>query len=170
MNPSSHGPRRLTAADTALLSSAVALAHRCPPSPTAYSVGAVVADSRGTVLATGYSREDGTRVHAEEAALRRLPPGTDLTGATLYCSLEPCSQRANSPVSCADLLIAAGIGRVVVAWREPPLFVASCSGLDRLRAAGVRVEYHASLAEAARAANRHLPLPSISDHPCDGLT
>jgi diaminohydroxyphosphoribosylaminopyrimidine deaminase/5-amino-6-(5-phosphoribosylamino)uracil reductase len=46
-----------------------------------------------------------------------------------------------------------------VAWREPPLFVADCTGVETLRTAGVEVVCRDELAAAARAVNRHL-LPS----------
>ena len=48
---------------------------QCPPSQTAFSVGAVVVAADGTELARGYSREGGDPVsHAEEAALAKLDP------------------------------------------------------------------------------------------------
>ena len=42
--------------DRELLARAVELARRCPPSDTAFSVGALVVDMDGTVLADGWSR------------------------------------------------------------------------------------------------------------------
>ena len=80
---------------------------------------------------------------------------TGLAGATLYSSLEPCAARASRPAPCADLIIASGIGRVVIAWREPPIFVPG-GGALRLRAAGVAVTAMPELAAAARAINAHL--------------
>ncbi|MDT0390997.1 cytidine/deoxycytidylate deaminase family protein [Streptomyces dubilierae] len=146
--------------DTEWLRRAVDLSRRCPPSPTAFSVGAILVAADGRELARGYSRQDGGRVHAEEAALRSLgQPRPGLRDATLYTSLEPCTRRASSPSPCTRLVLEAGIGRVVVAWREPPLFVADCTGVETLRAAGVEVVCRDELAEAARAVNRHL-LPS----------
>lgn len=53
-------------------------------------------------------------------------------------------------------MIAAGIPRVVLAWREPDLFVTGCEGVDRLTAAGVRVVELPELAAEARAVNAHL--------------
>jgi pyrimidine deaminase RibD-like protein len=58
-------------------------------------------------------------------------------------------------VPCADLIIASGIRRVVIAWREPPLFVPG-GGAVRMRAAGVSVAVVPELAAAARAVNAHL--------------
>lgn len=145
------------------LSAAVELSKRCAPSATAFSVGAVVVGGDGALLTDGYSRELDPADHAEEVALAKigLPaangPGsvTSLAEATLYSSLEPCAARTSRPVPCADLIIASGIGRVVIAWREPPIFVPG-GGAARLRAAGVAVTTLPELAPAARAVNAHL--------------
>lgn len=64
-----------SAADRHWLALACELAERCPPSGTAFSVGAVVVAADGTELARGHSREGGDPVvHAEEAALAKLGP------------------------------------------------------------------------------------------------
>ena len=52
---------------------------------------------------------------------------------------------------------AAGIPRVVFAWREPPLF-AMGDGADQLCAAGVTVTEVPGLAGRAQAVNAHLPV------------
>ncbi|MFK0049775.1 deaminase [Streptomyces sp. NPDC090741] len=136
---------------------AIALSRRCPPSPGAYSVGAVLVDGGGTELSYGYSREGDPTVHAEESALAKLAPDdARLRTATLYSTLEPCSQRRSRPVPCARLAIAAGVRRVVIAWREPALFVAACTGVAELRAAGIEVVELPGLAGAARQVNAHL--------------
>jgi diaminohydroxyphosphoribosylaminopyrimidine deaminase / 5-amino-6-(5-phosphoribosylamino)uracil reductase len=138
---------------------AVELAWRCPPSQTAYSVGAVIVDANGGELSRGFSREDDPMVHAEESALRKLS-ATDsrLGGATIYSTLEPCSQRKSRPRTCTELIIAAGLRRVVIAWREPDLFVANCQGEELLAEAGLEVAELPDLAELAAAPNRHLAL------------
>lgn len=143
--------------DLAHLRRAVELSRRCPPSSTAFSVGAVIVGADGKVLAEGWSREADALDHAEEAALAKLPAGDPrLRGATVYSSLEPCGRRASRPLPCARLLIAAGVPRVVVAWREPDLFVTDCQGTALLEAAGVEVVELPELAEEARAVNAHL--------------
>jgi pyrimidine deaminase RibD-like protein len=142
-------------ADRRWLELACELAALCPPSQTAYSVGAVIVDGAGRELARGHSREGDPVEHAEEAALGRLQPGTDLSGATIYTSLEPCGGRASRPEPCARLIVAAGIPRVVYAWREPPLF-ADGEGTEQLRAAGAEVIELPDLAGRARAPNAHL--------------
>jgi diaminohydroxyphosphoribosylaminopyrimidine deaminase/5-amino-6-(5-phosphoribosylamino)uracil reductase len=153
--------------DRLWLLEAISLSRYCPPSATAFSVGAVLVGPDGTVLSTGYSRECTPADHAEELALARiglpgaaaLGPaarnGVDLAGATMYSSLEPCAARASRPMPCADLIIASGIGRVVIAWREPPIFVPG-GGAVRLRQAGLTVTVVPELASSARAVNAHL--------------
>jgi riboflavin-specific deaminase-like protein len=134
---------------------AVELSRLCPPSATAFSVGAVIVAEDGEVLATGFSREQEDHDHAEEVALRKLGPDPRLRHATIYSSLVPCGARASRPVTCVQLILAAGIPRVVFAWREPALFTAG-EGADQLRAAGLDVLEVPELADRARAVNAHL--------------
>ncbi|QNS02496.1 dihydrofolate reductase family protein [Streptomyces xanthii] len=152
---------RATPADRHWLRIACDLATLCPPSRTAFSVGAVVVAADGTELARGYSREGGDpTVHAEEAALAKL--GSDeprLAGATVYSSLEPCARRASRPKPCARLIVEAGAGRVVTAWREPDTFVPGADGIGVLAAAGIAVAEVPELAEAAMIPNNHLVNP-----------
>ncbi|MGW3938106.1 dihydrofolate reductase family protein [Streptomyces phaeochromogenes] len=146
-----------SAADHRWLALACELAAECPPSRTAFSVGAVVVAADGTELARGYSRESDPVSHAEEAALVKIEPGDPrLPAATVYSSLEPCARRASRPAPCARLILDAGVRRVVTAWREPDTFVAGADGSGLLAAAGADVlvlpEYEAD----AKAPNRHL--------------
>ena len=134
---------------------AVELSRRCPPSDSAFSVGAVVVAEDGEVLTTGFSREQEDHDHAEEVALRKLGPDPRLRHATIYSSLVPCGARASRPVTCVGHIVAAGIPRVVFAWREPRLFTGG-EGAEQLRAAGVAVTELPDLAERARAVNAHL--------------
>ena len=123
---------------------AVELSRLCPPSGSAFSVGAVIVGEDGEVLATGFSREQEDQDHAEEVALRKLAQGKlgssdpQLRHATIYSSLVPCGARASRPVTCVQHIVAAGIPRVVFAWREPRLFTDG-EGAEQLRAAGVAV-------------------------------
>ena len=139
---------------------AVELSRRCPPSATAFSVGAVIVAEDGEVLATGFSREQEDHDHAEEVALRKLTggklgPDPRLRHATIYSSLVPCGARASRPVTCVQHIVAAGIPRVVFAWREPRLFTDG-EGAEQLHAAGVAVTEVPELAERAQAINAHL--------------
>jgi 5-amino-6-(5-phosphoribosylamino)uracil reductase len=142
-----------TKADRGWLGEAIELSRRCPPSATAFAVGALVVAGDGTVLATGYSRESAPHDHAEETALAKLDPAdARLAGATLYSSLEPCRFRASRPRPCAELIIEAGLRRVVIAWREPPVF-APGGGAALLAEAGITVVEIVDLAAQARAVN-----------------
>ncbi|MER6540578.1 dihydrofolate reductase family protein [Streptomyces sp900105755] len=147
-----------SAADRHWLRIACELAADCPPSRTAFSVGAVVVAADGTELARGHSREAGDPVvHAEEAALAKLPADDPrLASATVYTSLEPCTHRASRPHPCAELILRAGVRRVVTAWREPDTFVAAADGTGMLREAGVEVLVLGEYEGLAKAPNGHL--------------
>ncbi|CAM5245088.1 Riboflavin biosynthesis protein RibD OS=Streptomyces tendae OX=1932 GN=GUR47_22175 PE=3 SV=1 [Streptomyces tendae] len=149
---------RVAAADRHWLGLACELAELCPPSDTAFSVGAVVVAADGSELARGFSREGGDPVvHAEEAALAKVDPEDPrLARATVYSSLEPCARRASRPAPCARLILDAGVRRVVTAWREPDTFVAGADGSGVLAAAGATVVVLDGYAERAKAPNRHL--------------
>ncbi|MER6558288.1 dihydrofolate reductase family protein [Streptomyces sp. NPDC001027] len=146
------------AADRHWLALACELAAQCPPSDTAFSVGAVIVAADGTELARGHSREAGDPVvHAEEAALAKLDPADPrLAAATVYSSLEPCARRSSRPAPCARLILDAGVRRVVTAWREPDTFVTAADGTGLLAAAGVDVLVLPEHEERAKAPNRHL--------------
>ncbi|GGS89062.1 dihydrofolate reductase family protein [Streptomyces chromofuscus] len=147
-----------SAADGRWLALACELAALCPPSRTAFSVGAVVVAEDGTELARGHSREGGDPVvHAEEAALAKIDAAEPrLPGATVYTSLEPCTHRASRPRPCARLILDAGVGRVVTAWREPDTFVRGADGSGLLAGAGVTVVVVPEYEAAAKEPNRHL--------------
>ncbi|MCP9991905.1 dihydrofolate reductase family protein [Streptomyces albogriseolus] len=147
-----------SAADRHWLALACELAAQCPPSETAFSVGAVVVAADGTELARGHSREGGDPVvHAEEAALAKADP-TDprLAGATVYSSLEPCARRASRPAPCARLILDAGVRRVVTAWREPDTFVTDADGSAVLADGGATVLVLPEFEQRAKAPNGHL--------------
>ncbi|WP_405060312.1 dCMP deaminase [Kribbella sp. NBC_01505] len=138
------------------LGQAIDLSRSSPPSTTAFSVGAIIVSPTGDVISSGYSRETDHHDHAEEIALAKLDPHDPrLTTATIYTSLEPCSKRASRPRTCTELILATTIPRVVLAWREPLLFV-DCEGAELLTAAGVEVLELQDLANAARQINAHL--------------
>lgn len=143
--------------DRRLLMRTIELAHLCPPSDTAYSVGAVIVTAAGEVF-EGYSRKSAAINHAEEEAiLAAQEAGADLAGAAIYSSMEPCSQRASKPRSCSRLIIDNKFARVIFAVAEPENFV-TCTGRRMLQDAGLEVVVMADLAEKALEPNRHIVL------------
>ena len=107
------------------------------------AVGCLIAD-RGRVVGRGWTQPGG-RPHGETEALGRA--GEAARGATAYVSLEPCCHWGRTP-PCTDALIAAGIGRVVIALEDPDPRVAG-EGVRRLGAAGLHVDIGLCRAEAA---------------------
>ncbi|HEV7578345.1 MAG TPA: bifunctional diaminohydroxyphosphoribosylaminopyrimidine deaminase/5-amino-6-(5-phosphoribosylamino)uracil reductase RibD [Caldimonas sp.] len=113
-------------------------------------VGCVIVAADGTVIGRGHTQEAGG-AHAEIVALRDAAArGSDVRGATVHVTLEPCSHHGRTP-PCADALVAAGVGRVVIALRDPNPLV-SGRGAARLEAAGIAVEWGGG-GEAARELN-----------------
>jgi diaminohydroxyphosphoribosylaminopyrimidine deaminase/5-amino-6-(5-phosphoribosylamino)uracil reductase len=78
-----------------------------------------------------------------------------LSEATLYSSLEPCLRRTSRPVSCAELIAASGLRRVVIAWLEPPVFEPG-GGAAWLTARDIAMVELSDLAERAKSPNAHL--------------
>lgn len=105
------------------------------------SVGCVIVKD-GAVTGEGVTQAGG-RPHAEEMALG----DASAHGATAYVTLEPCAKRTSGAPSCSDLLITAGVARVVIAARDPHPF-ADSAGIARMRAAGIVVEIGLLEAEA----------------------
>jgi len=108
-------------------------------------VGAVVVSSDGIVVGQGAHRVAGGP-HAEVFALDAA--GIDARGATLYCTLEPCSHTGRTG-PCAARVAAAGITRVVVALDDPNPRVAG-GGFAYLRAHGIEVVTGVERDQAAR--------------------
>ena len=129
--------------DTTAMSTAITAAAgaRTRTSPNPW-VGAVLLDADGAVVATGATEPPGGR-HAEIVALDAA--GDVARGATLVCTLEPCSHHGRTP-PCTEAIIAAGLARVVVGITDPDERVAG-SGLDALRRAGITVDLGVSANE-----------------------
>jgi diaminohydroxyphosphoribosylaminopyrimidine deaminase / 5-amino-6-(5-phosphoribosylamino)uracil reductase len=113
-------------------------------------VGCVLLAPEGPLIGEGHTQQAGGP-HAEVMALRDAQArGQAVAGATAYVTLEPCSHHGRTP-PCCDALVAAGVGKVVVAVGDPNPLVAG-QGLHRLRAAGIAVELMPPNSEVARAA------------------
>lgn len=96
-------------------------------------VGAVIVKA-GRIIGQGYHEKYG-QPHAEVNAIASAKE--DVSGATLYVTLEPCSHFGKTP-PCSDLLIDKKIKRVVVGTLDPNPLVAG-KGIERLRKNGIEV-------------------------------
>ena len=104
---------------------------RTTPNP---AVGACIVSHDGIVIGQG-AHERAGEPHAEIHALDEA--GEAARGATLYCTLEPCSHTGRTG-PCTTRIIAAGITRVVAAM-EDPFPQVSGSGFAALRAHHIEV-------------------------------
>lgn len=120
--------------DARYMRRALALARRglgrTHPNPP---VGAVVVRA-GRIVGEGWHRRAG-EPHAEALALAEA--GRSARGATLYCTLEPCTVEGRT-APCAPAVVAAGVARVVVGSTDSDRRVAG-RGLRRIRKAGIHV-------------------------------
>ncbi|MFZ0389353.1 MAG: bifunctional diaminohydroxyphosphoribosylaminopyrimidine deaminase/5-amino-6-(5-phosphoribosylamino)uracil reductase RibD [Calditrichia bacterium] len=100
-------------------------------------VGTVIVKNN-RIISEGYHRSYGDK-HAEVVAMENA--GEDLSGATLYCNLEPCSH--NTPEKktppCTQRIIQENIRRVVIAGEDPNPLV-NGSGIRQLRENGIIVD------------------------------
>ncbi len=141
----------ISTADAEHLERAIELAGnglgRVHPNPM---VGAVIVRD-GLVLGEGW-HEDFGGPHAEVNAITATG-GADLTGATLFVSMEPCCHQGKTP-PCTDAILAAGISRVVLA-SDDPTEKAGGRGPGILRDDGVEIEMaEGELAHRARLVNQ----------------
>ncbi len=117
------------------MGTAVALAERSrgrtAPNP---NVGCVIV-REGRAVGRGWTQAGG-RPHAEAMALAEA--GANGRGATAYVTLEPCAHQSPRGPACSDLLIEAGVARVVAALEDPDTRTAG-QGFARLEAAGIDV-------------------------------
>lgn len=96
------------------------------------SVGCVIVNA-GRVVGRGWTQPGG-RPHAE--AMAAAEAGARARGGTAYVTLEPCSVRSVRGPACADVLVDAGVARVVAAIQDPYPRIDG-QGFARLGAAGV---------------------------------
>jgi len=132
--------------DERWMGAAVALGERgrgnSAPNP---NVGCVIVKD-DIVVGRGWTQPGG-RPHAEAMALAEA--GEAALGATLYATLEPCRHQSGRGPACADLVIEAGVARVVAALEDPDNRMAG-GGFERVRAAGIEVETGPGAEAAAR--------------------
>ena len=131
--------------DIAWMRRAIELAARgiggTHPNPV---VGCVVTDRAGQPVGEGFHAYAGGP-HAEVAALAMA--GDRARGGTAYVTLEPCNHSGRTG-PCSEALLAAGIGRVILAVPDPD--AEARGGAAALKQAGVTVEQGLLRDEAER--------------------
>jgi diaminohydroxyphosphoribosylaminopyrimidine deaminase/5-amino-6-(5-phosphoribosylamino)uracil reductase len=100
-------------------------------------VGSVIVKN-DEIICSGFHMGPG-KPHAEIVAIRNaFDKGLNLSGATLYCNLEPCCHLNKKTPPCVPEIISAGIRTVVIANLDPNPEV-NGKGVQALRAAGIEV-------------------------------
>ena len=104
---------------------------RSAPNP---NVGCVIVKD-GEIAGRGATAPGG-RPHAEAVALKQA--GKNAKGATLYTTLEPCAHESERGPTCAAIIPAAGIARVVIGIKDPDTRTAG-RGIKMLKKAGIEI-------------------------------
>ena len=119
-------------------------AQSCPPADKTQIFVGALAVRDGEVIARGYkgmksSPEFGN--HAEYCMIKSLGPGARrLEGASVYTTLEPCTQasRSDGRISCSQWLIDEGVSEVFIGLWDPNPVVHRI-GWKQLTDAGIQV-------------------------------
>lgn len=97
-------------------------------------VGSVIVKN-GRKISEGWHAAFG-KDHAEAMAIKNA--GDDISGATLYCNLEPCIHTNKKTPPCFPLIVQAGIKKVVIANQDPNPNVSGKS-IAQMKKAGIEV-------------------------------
>jgi diaminohydroxyphosphoribosylaminopyrimidine deaminase / 5-amino-6-(5-phosphoribosylamino)uracil reductase len=127
--------------DERMMDLALAEARKGRTAPNPH-VGALVAIGE-EVVGLGHHERAG-HPHAEPNAIAAA--GARAAGGTLYCTLEPCNHHGRTG-PCTDMIVRAGIRRVVVGCRDPKRHGPE-AGVERLAALGIETVIGVREAEA----------------------
>ncbi len=109
--------------------------NRTGPQP---KVGAVLVVD-GAQRGIAWRGKAGPGIHAEHALIDHISRHpSELSGATLYTTLEPCTRRGPTEIPCANRILDSRIDRVVIGMLDPNPNIRG-EGVWRLRDAGINV-------------------------------
>lgn len=100
-------------------------------------VGCIIV-KEDAIISEAYHQVHG-QAHAEVNAINNLPLDYDFSNCTLYVNLEPCSHHGKTP-PCSDLIVSKRFKKVVIGNLDINPLV-SGKGIEKLKAAGIEVEY-----------------------------
>ena len=101
------------------------------------NVGAIIVKD-GKIISRGWTGKNG-RPHAEFNAIKRIKNKKKLNGATLYCTLEPCSHKGKTG-PCADLILKHGFKNVFISSIDKNKVVDG-RGIQKLKQNNVNVKF-----------------------------
>lgn len=111
-------------------------AHKTDP-----KVGAVLVDPEGRLSETAHRGEIRKGDHAEYTIFSKKLRSKDVTGYTLYTTLEPCVERNEPKMGCSFHTIDARIAKVYIGHKDPDPSVAG-DGIRLLEDAKIDVDYY----------------------------
>lgn len=98
-------------------------------------VGCVIVKDE-QIIGEGYHQQYGA-AHAEVNAIASVANKSDLTGADMYVTLEPCSHHGKTP-PCADLIIQRPFKKIYIANTDTNPLVAG-KGIEKIKQHGIEV-------------------------------
>jgi diaminohydroxyphosphoribosylaminopyrimidine deaminase/5-amino-6-(5-phosphoribosylamino)uracil reductase len=101
------------------------------------NVGAIIVKD-GKIISRGWTGKNG-RPHAEFNAIKRIKNKRKLNGATLYCTLEPCSHKGKTG-PCADLILKHGFKNVFISSIDKNKVVDG-KGIQKLKQNNINVKF-----------------------------